>query len=62
LLALETTSFVPVKEWARKNLPSDNEIRAAILTEPDTGSVIEINMKLTAYSKVLDAKVRLMRK
>ena len=53
---------MPLKEWARKNLPSDNELRAAILTEPDTCSVIEMDMKLMAYSKVLDAKVRLMRK
>ena len=62
MLALEKTSSVPLKEWARKNLPSDNELRAAILTEPDTCSVIEMDMKLMAYSKVLDAKVRLMRK
>jgi hypothetical protein len=59
---METSSFVPAKEWARKNLPQDNELRDAILSEPDMGSRIEINMKLGAYSKVLDAKVKRMRK
>jgi hypothetical protein len=59
---METSSFVPAKEWARKTLPTDNELRDAILSEPDTGSRIEINMKLAAYSKVLDAKVKRMRK
>ncbi|MGA2462145.1 MAG: hypothetical protein ABSF82_12070 [Candidatus Bathyarchaeia archaeon] len=61
-MPLETSSFVPAKEWARKNLPENNELRLAMLSEPDIGPRIEINMKLDAYSKVLDSKVKLMRK
>jgi hypothetical protein len=62
LLPLETTSFVPAKEWARKNLPENNELRLAMLSEPDTGPRIEIDMKLDAYSKVLTSKVKLMKR
>jgi hypothetical protein len=58
----ETTSFAPVKDWAQRYLPSDNELRDAILTEPDTVSRIEAGMKMDAYSRMLDAKVRRMRK
>jgi len=61
-MPLETSSFVPAKEWARKNLPENNELRLAMLSESDIGPRIEINMKLDAYSKVLDSKVKLMRK
>ena len=55
-------SYVPLKEWARKDLPVDNELRFAIENEPDTGPRFEVNTKLVAYSRVLDAKVKLMRK
>jgi hypothetical protein len=58
----ETTSFVPVKESARKSLPIDNELHDAILTEPDAGSRMEIGMKHDAYSRMLDAKVRRMKR
>jgi hypothetical protein len=61
-MPLETTSFIPVKERARMNLPQDNELRDAILTEPDMAPRIEINMKLAAYGNVLDAKVKRMRR
>lgn len=62
MMPIETTSFVPVKEWARKYLPTDNELRDAILTEPDAESRIEIGTKLDAYSRLLDTKVRRMRR
>ncbi len=60
-MPLKISSFVAAKEWARKNLPEDNELRPAIESEPDMMPEIEVNMKLAAYSKVLDAKVKLMR-
>ena len=58
---IETASFVSVKEWVRKYLPPDNELRVAILTEPDRASRTEIGMKLDTYSRMLDAKVRRIR-
>ena len=60
-MPLEMESFVPAKEWAKRNLPPDNELRAAMLAEPDIGPRFEVNTKLAAYYKVLSAKVKLMR-
>ena len=42
----EETSFVPVKDWAKKYISPDNELRDAILMEPDTMSRIEVGMKI----------------
>lgn len=58
----EITSFVPVKDWAKKYISPDNELRDAILMEPDTMSRIEVGMKIDAYNKMLDAKARRMKK
>lgn len=55
-------SYVPLKEWVRKNLSPDNELYVAILSEPDTGSRIEVEWKLDAYYKVLSAKVARIRR
>ena len=55
-------SLVHAKDWARNNLPEDNELRAAMLSEPDISTRIEIDMKLDAYYKVLSAKVERMRR
>jgi hypothetical protein len=58
----EDSSFVPVKEWARKYISPDNELQDAILTERDTMSRIEVGMKIAAYNNMLEAKARRIKK
>ncbi len=48
------------KEWAGKYLPPEDELRDAILTEPDLVVLNETGLKMDAYSRMLDAKVRRM--
>jgi len=57
-VALEMASTVPIKGWAQKHLPVDNELLDAILSEPDMAPRVEVIAKLDAYSKMLDSKVR----
>ena len=57
---VDIVSLVPLKEWARNFLPLGDELRDAILSEPDTLPRIEATAKLEAYSKMLEAKVRKM--
>jgi len=58
---IEESSFVPVKEWAKKYISPDNELRDAILMEQDTMSRIEVSMKIAAYNNMLEAKARRMK-
>lgn len=52
-------SFVGVKVWARTDkYLADNELRDAILSEPDALPEVEADIKLDAYSKMLDAKAK----
>lgn len=51
-------SFVKVKVWAKTYLPAENELRDAILGEPDGMSTGEVRIKLDAYSRMLDSKAR----
>ncbi len=52
-------SFEGVKAWARTDkYLADNELRDAILAEPDTLPEIEADIKMDAYSKMLDAKAK----
>ncbi|MGA2240160.1 MAG: hypothetical protein ABSG74_13215 [Candidatus Bathyarchaeia archaeon] len=57
----EDTSFVPVKDWAKKYISTDNELRDAILMERDAMSRIEVDMKIAAYNNMLEAKARRMK-
>ncbi len=55
----EIVSLAGVKIWVRTDkYLADNELRDAILSEPDTLPEIEFDIKLDAYSKVLDAKAK----
>ena len=57
----ENASLAELKDWAEKRLPPDNELREAILNEEcDTIPRWEANVKMEAYSRVLDAKYKLM--
>jgi hypothetical protein len=56
------TSFVPVKDWAKKYISPDNELRDAILMERDNMSRIEVSMKIAAYNNMLESKARRLRK
>jgi hypothetical protein len=57
----ENASLVELKDWAEKRLPPDNELREAILNEEcDIIPRWEANVKMEAYSRVLDAKYKLM--
>lgn len=58
----EDISFVPVKDWAKKYISPDNELRDAILMERDTMSRIEVGMKIAAYHNILEAKARRIKK
>jgi hypothetical protein len=52
----DTTDF---KDWARTNkYLADNELRDAILSESDMLPEVEFDIKLEAYSKVLDGKAK----
>ncbi len=45
--------------WARKDrYLADNELRDAILSEPDLLPEIEFDIKMDAYSRMLDAKAK----
>ena len=57
-----TTSFVAVKDWAKRYISPENELRDAILMEADTMPTIEVGMKIAAYYNMLEAKARRMRK
>ena len=58
-LSEEMVSTADFKGWARKDrYLADNELRDAILSEPDALPEIEFDIKLEAYSKVLDAKAK----
>ncbi len=58
-LSEEIVSLAGVKVWVRTDkYLADNELRDAILSEPDTLPEIEFDIKLDAYSKVLDAKAK----
>lgn len=61
-MPLETTSFVPVKEWAKQYIDPNNELLDAVLMEPDTMSEIEVTMKIAAYGNMLEAKAKRVRK
>jgi len=56
----EKASFAGVKDWARNELPTENELRDAILQEEDSIPRWEGNVKMEAYSRLLDAKCKLM--
>lgn len=57
----ENTSIAGVKDWAEKQLPPDNELRDAIASEErDIIPRWEAMVKMEAYSRVLDAKYKLM--
>jgi hypothetical protein len=57
----ETASLSKVKEWARKYLPSENELRDTILSEErETLPRWELLVKLDVYSRTLDSKARRM--
>ena len=57
----ENASFAGVKDWAEKELPPDNELRDALLHEErDIIPRWEAMVKMEAYSRVLDAKSKLM--
>jgi hypothetical protein len=57
----ENASIAGVKDWAEKQLPPDNELRDAILHEErDIIPRWEAMVKMEAYSRVLDAKSKLM--
>jgi len=58
----EESRFVPVKEWAKKYISLENELRDAILMEPDSMSRIEVGMKIAAYNNMLKAKARRMKR
>ena len=61
-MPLQHVSFVPVKDWARKNIDPNNELQDAILNEPDSMPEIEATMKIAAYHNMLEAKARRVRK
>ncbi len=57
----ENASLAGLKDWAEKRLPLDNELREAILNEErDIIPRWEAMVKMEAYSRVLDAKYKLM--
>jgi hypothetical protein len=57
----ENASIAGVKDWAKNQLPSDNELRDAILSEEhDSIPRWEAMVKMDAYSRMLDAKFKLM--
>lgn len=57
----ETASLTKVKEWARKYLPNDNELRDTILSdERETAPRWEYDVMLESYSRMLDSKARRM--
>jgi len=57
----ENASLAELKDWAEKQLPPDNELRDAILHEErDIIPRWEAMVKMEAYSRVLDAKFKLM--
>jgi len=58
----EEASFLPVKDWAKKYISPDNELRDAILMERDSMSRIKVSMKIAAYNNMLEAKARRMKK
>ncbi len=52
-------STADLKGWARRDrYLADNELRDAILSEPDTLPEIEFDIKMDAYSRMLDAKAK----
>ncbi len=54
-------SLVEVKDWARNALPTNNELRETILSEQeDSIPQWEANVKMETYSRMLDAKCKLM--
>jgi hypothetical protein len=54
-------SLVGVKDWAKNELPIDNELRETILSEQeDSIPHWEANVKMETYSRMLDAKCKLM--
>jgi hypothetical protein len=54
-------SLAELKDWAEKQLPPDNELRDAIASEErDIIPRWEAMVKMEAYSRVLDAKFKLM--
>jgi hypothetical protein len=57
-----TTSFVAIKDWAKRYISPENELRDAILMEADTMPTIEVGMKIAAYNNLLEAKARRMKK
>jgi len=59
----ENASIAGVKDWAEKQLPLDNELRGAILSEElDIIPRWEAMVKMEAYSRMLDSKFKLMTK
>ena len=61
ILPEENASLVGVKDWAKNQLPSDNELRDAILSdERDSIPRWEAMVQMEAYSRMLDAKCKLM--
>jgi hypothetical protein len=55
------TSLAGVKDWAKNQLPPDNELRDTILSEEqDSIPRWEAMVKMDAYSRMLDAKFKLM--
>jgi hypothetical protein len=57
----ENANIAGLRDWAEKQLPPDNELRDAILNEErDIIPRWEATVKMEAYSRVLDAKYKLM--
>jgi hypothetical protein len=57
-----TTSFVAVKDWAKKYISPENELRDAILMEADVMPTIEVTMKTAAYNNMLEANAKRIRR
>ena len=58
----EQSNFVPVKEWAKRYISPDNELRDAILMERDSMPRMEVDMKIAAYNNMLEAKAMRMKR
>ena len=57
----ENANIAGVKDWAKNQLPPDNELRHAILSEElDISPRWEAMVKMETYSRTLDAKFKLM--